>query len=314
MRTVSLALLASLSLFACSAPSSQSVDSDSASDETQDEGASALSNPNYGYFAAQRDMRKCASPMCGGYFIHRVNASKTRCIDGSYAATCYVTGVDLSKLNLTDGDLEVGHAVFRGSIEKTEINGKTWGLFAAGEAWVGQTASSPAGSFYRAKDNGIRCIKAPCPSISVDKLNTNAVRMISDLDLTGTANPATQKQIDAAMDDVFTSDDGLLVAGTIAAMKNGGHEIVATEFFRKTTGIRYCGSRGLAACNSGEYCAYPANANCGRADAGGTCTTKPQICIQIYKPVCGCNNKTYSNSCHAAGAGTSVDYAGACAN
>ena len=23
------------------------------------------------------------------------------------------------------------------------------------------------------------------------------------------------------------------------------------------------------------------------------------VCIEIYQPVCGCNNETYSNSCHA---------------
>lgn len=23
------------------------------------------------------------------------------------------------------------------------------------------------------------------------------------------------------------------------------------------------------------------------------------VCLTVYKPVCGCNNKTYSNSCHA---------------
>jgi hypothetical protein len=70
MRTVSLALLASLSLFACSA----AVDSDSA-DETEDQGEAALSNANYGYFVARQDLRKCAYPMCGGYFVSRVNAA-----------------------------------------------------------------------------------------------------------------------------------------------------------------------------------------------------------------------------------------------
>ena len=49
-----------------------------------------------------------------------------------------------------------------------------------------------------------------------------------------------------------------------------------------------------------------------RADAAGVCTVKPQICYQLYKPVCGCDGKTYGNDCFARGGGTSVDHDGAC--
>ena len=38
------------------------------------------------------------------------------------------------------------------------------------------------------------------------------------------------------------------------------------------------------------------------------------VCIQIYDPVCGCNNMTYSNACIAKSWGVNQFSQGACTN
>jgi eight-cysteine-cluster-containing protein len=73
-----------------------------------------------------------------------------------------------------------------------------------------------------------------------------------------------------------------------------------------------CGGLLGLTCDDGELCSFAPDQSCGGADQLGSCEAMPEACIELFAPVCGCDGTTYSNSCHAAGAGTSVAHEGEC--
>lgn len=73
-----------------------------------------------------------------------------------------------------------------------------------------------------------------------------------------------------------------------------------------------CGGIAGFGCAPGLYCSFTPEAACGAADMTGICQPVAEMCTEEYKPVCGCNDKTYPNACHAAREGISVGRAGEC--
>jgi hypothetical protein len=303
---------------------------DSTEDITDESEEALTGASNFGYYAVTAvDMRRCASPMCGGVFVKRVNQALTRCGDGTYQAQCYVSDLSFSSLDLSEADVtEVNdafrakHAIVRATMRRfTAPNDARLARLNVREAWLAAAEVNVDSNVYRIADTGIRCITAPCNVLGAYQINSNEMFNLTNANFGSLGSAAERtKAITARM-----TTQGVLAAGSIASPKcranatNCGPFFTAQEFYLPVVkkvappaGPRLCGGLQGAGCATGEFCSYKPADICGAADAMGTCAPKPDACIQVFQPVCGCDDKTYSNACMAANAGVSVVRNGAC--
>ena len=289
------------------------VDDELEADDATEGDASKADAPGgtYTYYFVKPDIRRCASPYCGGVFYRLANAETTRCHDGKKAEQCYAASTDMSRLGLGEvGMAKVNEALNAGAFDqgsqllvRAVVGTKDWGsglgTFAnlrPSEAWIAQGPNEAAGPLAKIEDSGVRCIAAPCPSLRERKLNSAIKADIADLgwDKSG----ATDEQIGVALDKMHT--DGLIVSGyryTVSGPAGEAKARSVTQFWLRATDevatktcyvggcsgqicsdqegvISTCEWREEYACYRTATCEVQTDGNC-----GWTQTTELQACL-----------------------------------
>jgi hypothetical protein len=251
-RNLTLAALPLFSLTFVAACTSTEPDELAGEAEVEDslDGKSDSVNGASSYFAIRADFRRCAYPMCGGHYLDRLNASATKCHDAANRAECYTPELDWSQSGLSQEqqDALVGkaasvgegvHAVVRGRFAPKNLTTPipTLGRFIVTEAWVAQGEGGSDGVFAKVFENGIRCIAAPCPSLTEKALNSSRTMNISDVDFA--AGDFTQDAIDGLIND-YVAPGGIIVAGDRYSYKVGGRwgkGRTATQAYRNLANV-----------------------------------------------------------------------------
>ncbi|HEX6283299.1 MAG TPA: DUF6748 domain-containing protein, partial [Pyrinomonadaceae bacterium] len=96
------------------------------------------------FYSFRRDLRRCASPRCGGYFVKLVNQTRTRCADNRFQTECYVSEINWGRQPQPDNE----RGLLRGSLR---MRGR-FGVFRVTEVWQAASESAPDGRFFRVRD------------------------------------------------------------------------------------------------------------------------------------------------------------------
>jgi hypothetical protein len=180
------------------------------------------------FYSLRRDLRRCVSPLCGGYLVKRVNMASTRCANGRFMSECYVAAIDWDGQPQTDS----ARLLVRGTIVAKRFGRfGNLGELRVSESWKSIGANQSVGTYYLVRDRGVRCITFPCPTHHEAKLNSSVSRNIAGVNLDGAGLGENNAPVAYA---AMTGPDGLIVTGRDVVVTGPGgrsFELKATQAY-----------------------------------------------------------------------------------
>ncbi len=225
-----------INLFGCAASEDPA---DELAGETADDGEAGKGDSvaAFDFFAVNPDVRACSfDARCGGFFVSRPNRSSTTCGRGQTGERCYVDSLDWTgtamptsvakgyEQMLRDGK----QLVLKGSIVPAANDAGA--SFHVTEVWIPRSETGANdGVAVLVKDNGVRCFRAPCPSLTEFRVNSNRFATITDLDLA--ASGADEQSLEIGFSALH--QDGVLVFGDRYYPGKDAKGRAANQFYTK---------------------------------------------------------------------------------
>ncbi len=200
-------------------------------------------------YLVKPDLRKCAFPMCGGWFLTPINQYSLQLENEGEAYqslsllpnSIYVANINYKALGLKPAQIEVleadmrnEQALLRGNITsnsqaKTIAPSPTKTLVVKG-AWIGANKTVALGPYLKVASSGIVCITTPCPYYRASLVNSLYSTNFHELTLTKAE--LTREQEAQAWQAV--ASEGLIMTGLTYESKGQtgpGTGISATKVF-----------------------------------------------------------------------------------
>jgi hypothetical protein len=135
-------------------------------------------------YSVKPDYRKCAFPLCGGWYITPVNQYSLALEDSDEAYqhslllpnSIYVATINYKALGLTpdqiaklEDSLRRGQGLLRGVVKASTTKYST---LIAQAAWTSPNTNTPVGPYLNVSSSGIVCITTPCPYFKAELINS----------------------------------------------------------------------------------------------------------------------------------------------
>jgi hypothetical protein len=244
------------------------------------EAGGELSLRTRSYVTLRRDLRRCAAPLCGGYYVQDVNRATPN--------EQYVSALDFTAATL---DLASQHDVTTAADGEVIVYGKLGATdspatqkFVVTTAWRGMPGVKVAAgaNFYRLDAANVQCITAPCPTVKAIKLNATTGTLAHDVDVTHAAL--------ARVDQTWLTGRAVNKRAMVAAsLRAEGRETVVDAsqvFVALPDQVNSCAKPVLPHCTAGKVLAWQRTADRCLMPLGcvtaGACTASVPTCSKGY--------------------------------